>query len=128
MSVLPITGSIVGSIPDSVLGSRSAPAAPAAILARPLARRAAKLHRQWLSFWWDSYSREAHAGLAQIYVDDERYTAYYGKDEPGTASFLRRVILIYTRTKAWTCAGLLRKDAGRLRATASSLRASFSRP
>ena len=68
--------------------------------AGPLAQKAAELHRQWLGFWWDSYSREAHAGLAQMYVDDERFTAYYDKDQPGTAAFLRDAILIYTRTKA----------------------------
>lgn len=61
-----------------------------------LAQKAADLHRQWLSFYWDSYTKEAHAGVAQMYVDDERFTAYYDKDQPGTAAFLRDAILIYT--------------------------------
>lgn len=61
-----------------------------------LAQKAADLHRQWLSFYWDSYSQEAHAGIAQMYVDDERFTAYYDKEQPGTAVFLRDAILIYT--------------------------------
>lgn len=64
-----------------------------------LAQRAADLHRQWLSFYWDSYSKEAHAGIAQMYVDDERFTAYYDKKQPGTAEFLREAILIYTGMK-----------------------------
>lgn len=64
-----------------------------------LAQKAADLHRQWLSFYWDSYSKEAHAGLAQMYVDDERFTAYYDKKQPGTAVFLRDSILIYTGMK-----------------------------
>ncbi|TDT50261.1 MerR family transcriptional regulator [Fonticella tunisiensis] len=64
-----------------------------------LAQRAADLHRQWLSFYWDSYTREAHAGLAQMYADDERFTAYYDKDQPGTAAFFRDAILIYTGMK-----------------------------
>ena len=68
--------------------------------AGPLAQRAVDLHRQWLSFWWDSYSKEAHAGLAQAYVDDERFTVFYDRDQPGTAAFLRDSILIYTGTKA----------------------------
>ncbi|WP_226683429.1 MerR family transcriptional regulator [Sutcliffiella horikoshii] len=61
-----------------------------------LAQRAADLHRQWLGFYWDSYSKEAHAGLAQMYVDDERFTAFYDKEQPGTAEFLRDAIYIYT--------------------------------
>lgn len=64
-----------------------------------LAQKAADLHRQWLSFYWDDYSKEAHAGVAQLYVDDERFTAYYDKEQPGTAAFLRDAILIYTGLK-----------------------------
>lgn len=64
--------------------------------ARELAQKAADLHRQWLSFYWGSYSKEAHAGVAQMYVDDERFTAYYDKEQPGTAKFLRDAVLIYT--------------------------------
>ncbi|SHK38058.1 MerR family transcriptional regulator [Desulforamulus aeronauticus] len=65
-----------------------------------LAQRAADLHRQWLSFSWDSYTKEAHAGLAQMYVDDERFTAYYDAKHPGAAAFLRDAILLYTGMKA----------------------------
>lgn len=61
-----------------------------------LAQKAADLHRQWLSFTWPSYSKEAHAGLARMYVDDERFTAYYDKRKPGMASFLRDAVMIYT--------------------------------
>lgn len=61
-----------------------------------LAQKAADLHRQWLSFYWDSYSKEAHVGVAQMYVDDPRFTAYYDRDQPGVAAFLRDAILIYT--------------------------------
>jgi DNA-binding transcriptional MerR regulator len=67
--------------------------------ASDLAQKAADLHRQWLGFYWDSYSKEAHAGLAQMYVDDERFTAFYDKKQPGTAEFLRDAILIYTGMK-----------------------------
>ncbi|MDD2481116.1 MAG: MerR family transcriptional regulator [Lutispora sp.] len=64
-----------------------------------LAQKAADLHRQWLNYSWGSYTKEAHAGLAQMYVDDERFTAYYDKEQPGTAVFLRDAILIYTGMK-----------------------------
>lgn len=64
--------------------------------ASDLAQKAADLHKQWLGLYWDSYSKEAHAGLAQMYVDDERFTAFYDKKQPGSAKFLRDAILIYT--------------------------------
>ncbi|KZL92408.1 MerR family transcriptional regulator [Clostridium magnum] len=64
-----------------------------------LAQKAAELHKQWLTYSWAQYSKEAHAGLAQMYVDDERFTAYYDEKQPGTAVFLRDAILIYTGMK-----------------------------
>lgn len=64
-----------------------------------LAQKAADLHRQWLNYSWDNYTKEAHAGIAQMYVNDERFRLYYDKDQPGTAAFLRDAILIYTGMK-----------------------------
>jgi DNA-binding transcriptional MerR regulator len=64
-----------------------------------LAQKACELHKKWLTFTWKDYSKEAHAGLAQMYVDDERFTAYYDKRKPGMAEFLRDAILIYTGIK-----------------------------
>ncbi|MVX62640.1 MerR family transcriptional regulator [Clostridium chromiireducens] len=64
-----------------------------------LAQKAADLHRQWLTYSWSEYSKEAHAGLAQMYVDDERFTAYYDKYQPGLSAFLRDAIFIYTGMK-----------------------------
>lgn len=63
------------------------------------AQRAADLHRQWLMFTWDSYTPEAHAGLAQMYVDDPRFTAHYDRLQPGLAVFLRDAVLIYAKQK-----------------------------
>ncbi len=64
-----------------------------------LAQKAADFHRQWLCYYWDSYSKEAHAGLAQMYVDDPRFTAYYDEKQPGSAEFLRDAVFIYTGMK-----------------------------
>lgn len=64
--------------------------------ASSLAQKSADLHRQWLSFYWNSYTKEAHAGVAQMYVDDERFTAYYDKHRPGLAEFLRDAVHVYT--------------------------------
>lgn len=64
--------------------------------ASELGQKAARLHHQWLGFTWATYSKEAHAGLAQMYVEDERFRKYYDKEQPGMAEFLRDAILIYT--------------------------------
>ena len=64
-----------------------------------LAQKAADLHRQWISFYWPKYTKEAHAGVAQMYVDDDRFKAFYDKNQPGTAEFLRDAIHIYTGVK-----------------------------
>jgi hypothetical protein len=60
------------------------------------AQKAADLHKEWLTMYWDMYSPEAHAGLAQMYVDDERFKAYYDREKPGTAEFLRDAVLVFT--------------------------------
>lgn len=67
--------------------------------ASDVAQKAAELHKQWLTYYWSEYSKEAHAGLAQMYVDDERFKAYYDEKQPGTAEFLRDAIHIYTGVK-----------------------------
>ncbi|TDF95061.1 MerR family transcriptional regulator [Paenibacillus piri] len=64
-----------------------------------LAMQAAELHKRWLTYYWSEYNKEAHAGIVQMYVDDERFTAYYDKLQPGTAQFLRDAVHIYTGFK-----------------------------
>ena len=61
-----------------------------------IAQKAAKLHKEWLSFTWPTYSKKAHIALAQMYVDDERFTNFYDKKQAGLTKFLRDAILIYT--------------------------------
>ncbi len=60
-------------------------------------RRIAELHRKWLGFTWKDYSKAAHAGLAETYVADERFTAYYDQHREGAAQFLRDAIVAYTK-------------------------------
>lgn len=68
--------------------------------ASELAQKAADLHKQWLTFYWHEYTKVAHAGLGQMYVEDERFKAYYDKEQPGTAEFLREAIFIFTGKKS----------------------------
>lgn len=66
--------------------------------ASDLAMEVAELHKRWLSFHWSHYSKEAHAGLAQMYNADERFIAYYDEQvTPGATKFLIDAILNYTR-------------------------------
>ncbi|MGL4695296.1 MerR family transcriptional regulator [Enterococcus larvae] len=36
-------------------------------------------HKEWLSYTWSSYSPDAHRGLADMYLADERFAAYYNE-------------------------------------------------
>lgn len=58
----------------------------------------ADMHKRWLSYTWPGYSKEAHVGLANMYVADERFSEYYDKEQPGGAKFLRDCIYHYTGT------------------------------
>ncbi len=59
-------------------------------------RRIAELHRRWLSYTWAKYTPQAHRGVAELYTADERFTAYYDKEVPGCAAFLRQAVRAYT--------------------------------
>ena len=62
-----------------------------------LARKACALHKEWLCMFWKEgmYSKEAHRMLADGYVADARFTAYYDKIAPGCTKFLRDAIYSY---------------------------------
>ncbi len=64
--------------------------------AGPEGRRIAELHRRWLSCTWTAYTPQAHRGVAELYTADERFTAYYDKEVPGCAAFLRDAVRAYT--------------------------------
>ncbi|OUP08411.1 MerR family transcriptional regulator [Collinsella sp. An2] len=53
------------------------------------------LHRRWLGYTWPSYSAEAHRALAESYVADGRFTAYYDREVPGCAAWLRDAVLAH---------------------------------
>ncbi|KGR77858.1 MerR family transcriptional regulator [Ureibacillus manganicus] len=64
--------------------------------ASALAQEVASKHKEWLTFTWPSYSKEAHRGLADMYVADKRFKAFYDKATEGGAEFLREAIIIFT--------------------------------
>lgn len=61
------------------------------------AQLACDLHRQWLCIFWKdgTYSKPAHLALAEGYVTDPRFTAYYDQIAPGCTPFFRDAIAIY---------------------------------
>ncbi|WP_042474364.1 MerR family transcriptional regulator [Bacillus ndiopicus] len=64
--------------------------------ASEIGNEVAELHKRWLMFSWKDYSKEAHAGLAAMYVADERFTAYYDERvATGAAQFLHDCIVAY---------------------------------
>jgi DNA-binding transcriptional MerR regulator len=59
--------------------------------------RLCEIHRDWLGFTWPSCSAEAHRGLAESYVADERFRAYYDRAADGAATWLRDAIRAHAR-------------------------------
>lgn len=63
--------------------------------ASAIAQKACALHKEWLTHYWNFYSKEAHLGLCQMYTQDERFKEYYEKIAPGCADFLYKAMKIY---------------------------------
>lgn len=55
-------------------------------------------HKAWLNFTWTSYSLESHIRLAEMYVEDERFSNYYN-DRAGieVVTVLRDIIIKYAK-------------------------------
>lgn len=62
-----------------------------------IAQRLVAKHKAWLMYTWPDYTKEAHAGLAEMYVADERFSAYYDKYVEGGAQFLRDAIIAFVK-------------------------------
>ena len=84
--------SLGGEIHTALVTAVKAGADPAG----PEGQRIAALHRRWLSYSWESYTPQAHVGLAELYVSDPRFTAYYDREVSGCAAFLRDAVRAYT--------------------------------
>lgn len=59
-------------------------------------QRIAAMHKEWLGYTWPKYTKQAHAGLAQMYVADERFTTYYDTEVKGCAQFLCDAVAAFT--------------------------------
>lgn len=62
------------------------------------AREVFEKHKAWLLFSWPTYSSEAHKGLAEMYVADERFARYYNeKVGEEVVEILRDIIVKYAK-------------------------------
>lgn len=58
-------------------------------------------HKQWLRYSWPTYSSEAHIGLAQMYVADERFAKYYNdRLKSNGTEVLRDIIEKYAKQRS----------------------------
>lgn len=57
----------------------------------------AKLHQKWIIAAWPEglYDEEKHYNLSLMYVEDERFRAYYEKIAPGVAEYLHEALKVY---------------------------------
>ncbi len=82
---------------QEILDKLSAAVAAGADLAGEEGEEIADLHRRWLTIMGDKYDARRHRGIAELYVQDERFTAYYDRERPGCARFLRDAVLHWIR-------------------------------
>lgn len=50
------------------------------------------LHKEWITITWGKYNPQAHKGVTDLYISDERFTSYYDNHEPGIAKILRDTV------------------------------------
>lgn len=62
------------------------------------AKEVYELHKQWLMYSWPNYSAEAHKGLAQMYIADERFAKHYNsRTRKEVVSLLHDAIAKYAK-------------------------------
>ena len=64
------------------------------------AREAVRLHAAWLAHYWPAgaVTPQAHMNMAEMYVQDERFAAYYEQVAPGCAAFFAKAVRAYYQT------------------------------
>ena len=63
----------------------------------PTAQELCETHKTWLTMFWpdNTYTKEGHLALAESYVADARFKAYYDNIVEGGAEFLRNALAVY---------------------------------
>lgn len=52
-------------------------------------------HKEWITIAWGSYDRNAHLGVVEMYVSDERFRKYYDQHKAGIAQILKDAVIKY---------------------------------
>lgn len=60
-------------------------------------REIAQMHKNWLCYTWSAYSVQAHQGLTEMYLADERFKKYYDDHLDGCAQFLHDAVLFHMK-------------------------------
>jgi len=82
---------------EEILEKLSAAVSAGADPAGEEGREIAALHRRWLTVTGNKYDVQRHRGLAELYIADERFTAYYDGTVPGCARFLRDAVMCWAK-------------------------------
>jgi hypothetical protein len=67
--------------------------------ASPEAAEAVRAHRDHISRWFYDCSPQMQRGLAEMYVQDERFTQTYERIAPGLARYVHDAVLAETGTQ-----------------------------
>lgn len=65
----------------------------------PEAQKVYENHKKWLSFSWPNYTTEAHKGLVDMYLADERFAKYYNDraENPEAVQWLHDAVYRYAK-------------------------------
>nr|WP_241741805.1 TipAS antibiotic-recognition domain-containing protein [Shouchella lehensis] len=67
-------------------------ASNSSIITKETEQEITQLHKKWIMFSWSTYSEQEHIGLADLYLEDERFKRYYDGIASNAASILRTAI------------------------------------
>ncbi|MCI9156267.1 MAG: MerR family transcriptional regulator [Lawsonibacter sp.] len=82
---------------QEILDKLSAAVSSGADPAGETGKELADLHRRWLTIMGDKYDVQRHRGIAELYVQDKRFIAYYDRERSGCAQFLRDAVACWVK-------------------------------
>lgn len=62
-----------------------------------IAQQVCQMHQTWIEYYWPTYDKLAHLALVNMYLEDERFKAYYEKVGEGATKLLVDAMTIYLR-------------------------------
>ena len=82
---------------EEILEKLSAAVASGADPEGELGKEITALHYRWLNVMGDQCDVQRQRGLAELYVQDKRFTAYYDRERSGCARFLRDAVFHWAK-------------------------------